>query len=76
MKKFIAAVSAVVIAAGMLAGCSKAAGNKDAAYLKDLNLDDYVTLGEYKGVNIEVASPNVSEEEIEQYMQYISSSMI
>ncbi len=75
MRKFIAAVSAVVVAAGMLAGCSKAADNKDAAYLKDLNLDDYVTLGEYKGVNIEVASPEVSDEEVEQYMQYISSSM-
>lgn len=75
MKKFMAAVSAVVVAAGMLAGCSKAADNKEAAYLKDLNLDDYVTLGEYKGVNIEVKSPEVNDEEIEQYMQYISSSM-
>lgn len=75
MKKFMAAVSAVVVAAGMLAGCSKAAGNTDAAYLKDINLEDYVTLGDYKGINVEVASPEVSDEEIDQYMQYISSSM-
>ncbi len=75
MKKFMAAVSAVVVAAGMLAGCSKAAGNTDAAYLKDINLEDYVTVGDYKGINVEVASPEVSDEEIDQYMQYISSSM-
>lgn len=75
MKKFMAAVSAVVVAAGMLAGCSKAAGNTDAAYLKDINLEDYVTLGDYKGINVEVALPEVSDEEIDQYMQYISSSM-
>ena len=75
MKKFMAAMTAVVVAAGMLAGCSKADKNADAAYLKDIELDKYVTLGDYKGVAVEVKSPEVTDDEIEQYMQYISSSM-
>ncbi|WP_029323940.1 trigger factor [Butyrivibrio sp. AE3004] len=75
MKKFVAAMAAVVVAAGMLAGCSKTENTTDAAYLKDIDLDKYVTLGDYKGVTIEVKSPEVSDEEVEQYMQYISSSM-
>ncbi|WP_026510952.1 trigger factor [Butyrivibrio sp. LC3010] len=75
MKKFITAMTAVVVAASMLAGCAKSGAGADAAYLKDIDLDKYVTLGDYKGVSIEVKSPEVNDEEVEQYMQYISSSM-
>ncbi|WP_026526131.1 trigger factor [Butyrivibrio sp. VCD2006] len=75
MKKLVSVMMAAVIAAGALTGCGKAAKNADVAYLKDMNLSDYVTLGDYKGVSVEVASPEVTDEEVEQYMQYISSSM-
>ena len=75
MKKLMSVMMAAVIAAGALAGCGKAAKIADAAYLKDMKLTDYVTLGEYKGVTVEVASPKVTDEEVEQYMQYIGSSM-
>ncbi|SEK89836.1 MULTISPECIES: trigger factor [unclassified Butyrivibrio] len=75
MKKIVSVMMAAVIAAGALTGCAKAGKNADAAYLKDIKLTDYVKLGEYKGLSIEVASPEVTDEEVEQYMQYISSSM-
>ena len=75
MKKFVSIMMAAVIAAGALTGCGKNAKNAEAAYLKDMNLTDYVTLGDYKGISVEVASPVVTDEEVEQYMQYIGSSM-
>ena len=75
MKKTIAAILTAVLAVTSLAGCSKAGGNDNAAYLKDMDLDKYVTLGEYKGVTVEVASPEVTDAEVESYLQYVQSSM-
>ena len=45
------------------------------AYLKDMDLTKYVTLGEYKGITVEVQSPEVSEAEVDAYIQYVTSSM-
>lgn len=73
MKKKIAAAMAIVMTTMALAGCSK--GQSNAAYLKDINLDKMVTLGEYKGVEVEVAAPNVTDAEIDSYLQYMESSM-
>ncbi len=75
MKKKIAAVLATVLAVSALAGCSKAGKNDNAAYLKDMDLDKYVTLGEYKGVTVEEAAPEVSDTEVDSYLQYVQSSM-
>ena len=41
--------------------------------LAEINPDDYVTLGEYKGVTVEVASPNVTDEDVEAQIQQILS---
>ena len=73
MKKKIAAAMAIVMTTMALAGCSK--GQSNAAYLKDINIDKMVTLGEYKGVEVEVAAPNVTDAEIDSYLQYMESSM-
>ncbi|MCR5656625.1 MAG: trigger factor [Butyrivibrio sp.] len=73
MKRKIAAGMAIVMTAMALAGCSKA--QSDAAYLKDIDLDKMVTLGEYKGVEVEVAAPNVTDAEVDSYLQYMESSM-
>ncbi len=80
MKKTIAAFLVAVIAVTTVTGCGGAAKSADvksadAQYLKDLDLSKYVTLGEYKGVTVEEASPNVTDEEIESYLQYVESSM-
>lgn len=75
MKKTIAAILTAVLAVTSIAGCANGGKNDNAAYLKDIELDKYVTLGEYKGVTVEVASPEVTDSEVESYLQYVESSM-
>ncbi len=38
------------------------------AYISGINAADYVTLGEYKGIEITEEDPSVSQEEVEQYI--------
>lgn len=52
-----------------LAGCGK--DPAELVYLKDFEAADYVKLGEYKGVEVKIADPQVSEAEIDQYMNYV-----
>lgn len=62
---------AVLMAVGML---SLAACGKDPAemvYLSDFDASDYVKLGEYKGVEVALTEPEVTEEEIVEYMDTI-----
>lgn len=40
-------------------------------YLKDYHAADYVTLGEYKGVEVVLAEPEVTEEDVESYIAYV-----
>lgn len=40
-------------------------------YMKDLNAADYVTLGTYKGVEIAMDEPEITEEYLEGYINYI-----
>ena len=40
----------------------------DYAYISGINAADYVTLGEYKGIEITEEDPSVSQEEVEQYI--------
>lgn len=54
---------------------TEAAGSTDAegSYLKDYKASDYVTLGEYKGLEISMSSdaPVVTEEDVDSYIEYI-----
>ena len=45
----------------------------DGSYLKDYTASDYVTLGEYKGLEISMTSeePVVTEEDVDSYIEYI-----
>lgn len=43
----------------------------EAGYLKDIDVEDYVTLGEYKGLSISLKEPAVEEQEIEDYIAYV-----
>ena len=43
-------------------------------YLEDINVDDYVTLGEYKGLQVIQSKPEVTQEEIDSFIQYTLSS--
>lgn len=64
MKKKLFAVLTSVLIAGAFAGCGKSG---DLA-LKDMDVDKYVTLGEYKGLEVTMAPVSVDDEELESYV--------
>ena len=39
-------------------------------YMKDLNAEDYVTLGEYKGVEVTLDEPEITDEYLDDYIEY------
>ena len=50
--------------------------NAANAYLKDLNLDDYVTTGDYKNLAVEVTERStVTDEEVEKYIESVASTL-
>lgn len=69
MKKKLMAVLLTAILAGCLAGCSK--DTSDLVYLKDFKAGKFVTLGEYKGVEVNVAEHQVTQEDFEMYLDYM-----
>lgn len=46
----------------------------EPAYLADFNAGDYVTLGQYKGVEVELLEPEVTQESVDEYIEYVLSS--
>lgn len=84
MKKNIAAMVCILMFAGMLAGCGnqeknksdeqaegteQAAGNgAEDVYLSDFTAGDYVTLGEYKGLEVEISAPEVTDKNIDRFI--------
>lgn len=65
MKKKIAMVLSALMTLGLLAGCGASGEVKP---LKDIKVDKYVTLGEYKGLSVSVEPISVADEEIEEAM--------
>ena len=73
MKKKTLGLLAAVLSVAMLTGCgakdtgdatgSTAQGAADSVVLKDLDVDKYVTLGEYKGLEVSVDTVEVDEDE-------------
>lgn len=73
MKKKLTLLGTMLLLVAMLAGC----GEKNAKYVHDLEIENYVTLGEYKGLAVIAPGLEVSEEEKalvarELYNQYIT----
>lgn len=54
MKKKIAILAAAALLVGILSGCGK-----DTAYLSGIDVAKYVTLGEYKGIEVKETAPDV-----------------
>ncbi len=69
-KKCMAAVLALVLAFA-LAGC----GTKELNYISDLTASDYVTLGQYIGIAVTETEPSVSDDDVEDYIEYFLSTM-
>ena len=57
-----------MLLAGMLSACGK-----DKSYLSGIKASDYVTLGEYKGIEVVAPEPSVDEAEVDYYIEYFLS---
>lgn len=69
MKKKMTLFAMAVMLIGVLSACGK-----DAAYIRDIKASDYVTLGEYKGIEVTVADPAAeAEKKAEEHMDYLDS---
>jgi len=77
MKKKLLSLLATVFTVGVLAGCDstsvEVATNSD---LKDMNVEKYVTLCEYKGITVEVAPVEVTKEEQDQLLLSVYQSNV
>lgn len=68
MKKKMILLTALIMIAGALSACGK-----DDTYLSGIKASDYVTLGEYKGIEIIENEPAVTNESVDAYIAYILS---
>lgn len=76
MNKKIGSIFAAVLVAGLLCGCGKAEDDGAAKPLKDVDVDKYVTLGEYKGLPVNVEAISVSDEDVESLMNAAYSNYV
>lgn len=65
MKNKIITVLMLAATLGLLSGCGS-----DGAYLKDIKAEKYVELGEYKGIEVSIAKPEVTDEYLDMYIDY------
>ncbi|MDE7286848.1 MAG: trigger factor [Lachnospiraceae bacterium] len=52
----------------------KEEASDEPAYISDFQAKDYVTLGQYKGVEVNLVEPEVTQESVDEYMEYVLSS--
>lgn len=75
MKKQLVSMMALCLTAACLVGCGSSNGNSsnhgDSAALKDMKVEEFVTLGEYKGLQVTVPAPAVDEEELSYWMNSV-----
>ena len=64
MKKKVGVLAAVLAATTLLTAC----GSKE--YLKDINAADYVTLGNYIGIEAQANAPVVEDGIVDMYLEY------
>lgn len=68
MKKKIVLLAGIMAVVSMLTACG---GSNDKAYLDGIKAKDYVKLGEYKGIEVTQAQPEVTEEYRDSYISYL-----
>lgn len=67
MKKKLALIMAVVLTTGLFGGC----GSDEGKSVGEMKVEKYVTLGEYKGIQVTLAEPTVSDAEVAEHMKSI-----
>lgn len=71
-KRKLTALAALAAFVLLPAGCGNSRGQEnEAAYLKEIDTSGYVTLGEYKGMDLTLKEPEIPEEYLESYIQYV-----
>lgn len=65
---------AAFLLAGVLALPLSGCGSKDPAYLSGIDPNDYVEVGTYTDIPVSEAQPEVTDEYVESYIQYVLSS--
>ena len=70
-KKFPAVIAALAIA-GIFTACGKS--EEEMKYLSDFKAKDYVILGNYDGLELVVAEPEVTDEYLDGYIEYLLMS--
>ncbi|MDR2546947.1 MAG: trigger factor [Lachnospiraceae bacterium] len=68
MKKHWSWLLVTLLLAIMVSGCKNSNDADEAEYLKDIKIENYVTLGAYKGLEISIDSPEILEEDIDEAM--------
>lgn len=71
-KKKIPAVLTAVAITGLLAACGKSP--EEMRYLSDIKAKDYVILGNYEELEVEVEEPEVTDEYLDAYITYVMMS--
>lgn len=73
MKKKILSLISVILATTMLAGCGSAEARKP---LKDMDVEKYVTLGQYKGLTVTVPPITVDEAQVDSLVNSAYSNYV
>lgn len=73
MNKRLVGILAAALIAGSLAGCG---ASDEGKALKDIKVDKYVTLGEYKGVEVAVAPASVDEAQLSELVDRVYNGSI
>lgn len=69
MKKRVLILTAGLCVLTLLAGCGRKEENKGNTGTKDYNALDYVTLGDYKGIEVTVEKEEVTDEDVKKYIE-------
>lgn len=71
MKKRAALLFSVILAVCLAAGC----GNKEKS-LRELKVEEYVTVGDYKSITASMVLPEVSQKQVEQGVDYVWQGLL
>lgn len=72
MRRKIISILGMLLAAGMLAGCAK----EESTDLREMDVEKYVTLGEYKGLQVVIQQTKFSESDVQGCMEEVYQQLL